>query len=480
MAPIVRFAPSPTGMLHIGGARTALFNWLYARHTGGRFLLRIEDTDAERSTREAVEVIYAGLRWLGLPWDGDVVLQSKRAPRHREVAEAMLAAGNAYRCYCSPQELEQMRAEQKAKGLPMRYDGRWRDRSPQDAPPGVPPVIRLKAPRQGEAVIRDHVQGDVRIAAEQLDDMVLLRADGSPTYMLAVVVDDHDMAITHIIRGVDHLNNAARQMQIYRAMGWTVPEFAHIPLIHGSDGSKLSKRHGALGVEEYERMGYRPEAMRNYLARLGWAHGDDEIFSDAQAIAWFDLFGIGRSPARFDFDKLRSLNAHYIVKAASEDAEAVVREIIARTQRLPEFYTEGAARDKVGALHPNADARLRLLLPELAKRAKDMNELALAALPFVADGALAIDAKAAALLKPEARSLLGRLLQRLDRRSDWNSAGLETETKAFAEAEGKKLGDVAQPMRAALTGRSVSPPVFDVMTALGRDESLARLRNQAA
>jgi glutamyl-tRNA synthetase len=478
MAPIVRFAPSPTGFLHIGGARTALFNWLYAKHTGGQFLLRIEDTDAERNTPEAVEAIYAGLRWLGLQWDGDVVLQSKRAPRHREVAEAMLAAGNAYRCYCSPAELEAMRAEQKAKGLPMRYDGRWRDRDPRDAPPGVKPVIRLKAPREGEAIIRDHVQGDVRIAAEQLDDMVLLRGDGSPTYMLAVVVDDHDMAITHIIRGVDHLNNAARQMQIYLAMGWTVPEFAHIPLIHGPDGAKLSKRHGALGADEYEKMGYRPEAMRNYLARLGWSHGDDEIFSDAQAIEWFELSGIGRSPARFDYDKLGSLNAHYILRAATENPDGLVREVIERIDRLGEL--DPAMKDVAVAVHPAAVPRLKLLMLELAKRSRDMNDLALSALPFVASGALRIDAKAAALLKPDTRAMLGRLVQRLDGLPTWTVPSLEAETKAFAEAEGKKLGDIAQPMRAALSGRTVSPGVFEVMVALGRDESLARLRRQSA
>ena len=477
MAPIVRFAPSPTGYLHIGSARTALFNWLFAKHTGGQFLLRVEDTDAERSTQPAVEAIFAGLRWLGLNWDGDVVLQSKRAPRHREVAEAMLAAGNAYRCYCSPAELEQMRAEQKAAGQPMRYDGRWRDRSPADAPPGVKPVIRLKAPREGEVIIRDHVQGDVRIAADQLDDMVLLRADGSPTYMLAVVVDDHDMAITHIVRGVDHLNNAARQMQIYRAMGWTVPDFAHIPLIHGPDGAKLSKRHGALGVEEYEKMGYRPEAMRNYLARLGWAHGDDEIFSTKQAIEWFTLDRIGRSAARFDYDKLRSLNSHYLVTAAAEDPDGLVREVIDRIPRLRDIDPALAAPAAV--LHPAATARLKMLMSELAKRAKDMNELAFAAVPFASSAALVIDPKAEALLKPEARAMLGRLTTALSGLGEWSVAAIDAAVRAFAETEARKLGDVAQPMRAALAGRTVSPGVFEVMVALGREDSLARLRAQA-
>ena len=478
MAPIVRFAPSPTGYLHIGSARTALFNWLFAKHTGGQFLLRVEDTDAERSTQPAVEAIFAGLRWLGLNWDGDVVLQSKRAPRHREIAEAMLAAGNAYRCYCSSAELEQMRAEQKAAGQPMRYDGRWRDRSPADAPPGVKPVIRLKAPREGEVIIRDHVQGDVRIAADQLDDMVLLRADGSPTYMLAVVVDDHDMAITHIIRGVDHLNNAARQMQIYRAMGWTVPDFAHIPLIHGPDGAKLSKRHGALGVEEYEKMGYRPEAMRNYLARLGWAHGDDEIFSTQQAIEWFTLDRIGRSAARFDYDKLRSLNAHYLVTAAAENPDGLVREVLDRIPRLGSIDPALAA--PAAPLHPAAPARLKMLMSELVKRAKDMNELAFAAVPFASSGALVIDPKAAALLKPEARAMLGRLTRALSGLGEWSVAAIDAAVRAFAETEARKLGDVAQPMRAALAGRTVSPGVFEVMVALGREDSLARLRAEAA
>ncbi len=474
MAPIVRFAPSPTGDLHIGSARTALFNWLYAKHTGGQFLLRIEDTDAERSTTAAIDAIYEGLRWLGLAWHGDAVLQSKRAPRHREVVEAMLAAGNAYRCYCSPADLEEMRAQQKAGGLPMRYDGRWRDRDPADAQAGVKPVIRLKAPRTGETLIADQVQGDVRFAAEQLDDMVLLRGDGSPTYMLAVVVDDHDMDITHIIRGVDHLNNAARQMQIYLAMGWRVPVFAHIPLIHGPDGAKLSKRHGAQGVMEYEKLGYRPEAMRNYLAKLGWAHGDDEIFSTDQTIQWFDLPGIGRSAARFDYDKLRSLNGHYIQSA---DPAQLATEVLARVPRLPEL--DPAFAGQTIALHPQAAARIRTLIPDLAKRAKDMNELASNAAPFALAGPLPVDAKAEALLKPEARALLGRLVPVLSAVNDWSVTALDAAVRTLAEAESLKLGDVAQPMRAALTGRTTSPGVFEVLVALGRNEGLARLRAQA-
>ena len=465
MLPVTRFAPSPTGYLHIGSARTALFNWLYAKHTGGAFLLRIEDTDAERSTPEAVDAIYDGLRWLGLDWDGDVVLQSSQADRHRAVAQQMLAAGKAYRCYCTPAELEQMRAEQKAAGLPMRYDGRWRDADPATAPKGVAPVIRLRAPRAGEAIIRDRVQGDVRIAADQIDDMVLLRGDGSPTYMLAVVVDDHDMEITHVIRGVDHLNNAARQMQIYAAMGWTVPVFAHIPLIHGPDGAKLSKRHGALAAHAYRELGYLPEAMCNYLARLGWAHGDDEIFSRQQAIAWFDLDAVGRSAARFDFDKLRSLNAHYM--QAADDA----RLLDLMVPRL----AEAAGRPLTGADR----AKVQGLLPELKKRSKDLVELAEAASFLVRARPLPVDAKAEALLLPEARALLGRAVAAVAQAPDWSIPAVETAVRAFAESEGRKLGDVAQPLRAALTGKATSPGVFDVMVALGRDESLARLRDQA-
>ena len=465
MTTVTRFAPSPTGFLHIGGARTALFNWLYAKHTGGKFLLRIEDTDAERSTPEAVAAIFDSLQWLGLQWDGDVVFQSKRAPRHREVAEAMLAAGTAYRCYCSPEELEQMREQQKAAGLPMRYDGRWSDRDPSEAPAGVKPVIRLKAPRSGETVIHDQVQGDVTIGNEQLDDMVLLRSDGSPTYMLAVVVDDHDMDITHIIRGVDHLNNAARQMQIYQAMAWPVPVFAHIPLIHGPDGAKLSKRHGAVGAEAYRDMGYLPEAMCNYLARLGWGHGDDEIFSAEQAIAWFDLPQVGRSAARMDFDKLRSVNAHYIQASGDDRLLALIEPKLAALAGRPLTDAERTP--------------IRQLMPELKRRAKDLNELADGASFLVRKRPLEVDAKATALLKPEARSLLARLTPALESIEPWQVPALEAAVRTFAGAESRKLGDIAQPVRAALTGRSTSPGVFDVMVALGKPETMARLRDQA-
>jgi glutamyl-tRNA synthetase len=312
---VTRFAPSPTGFLHIGGARTALFNWLYAKHTGGKMLLRIEDTDRERSTDAAIEAIKNGLTWLGLDWDGDAVSQFSRADRHREVVEQLLANGKAYKCYCTPEELTEMREKAMAEGKPPRYDGRWRDRPASEAPEGVPPVVRFKAPQDGETVIDDKVQGTVTIPNKDLDDLIILRSDGSPTYNLSVVVDDHDMGVTHIVRGVDHLTNAARQTQIYLAMGWDVPVMAHIPLIHGPDGAKLSKRHGALGVEAYRDMGYLPEAMRNYLARLGWSHGDDEIFSTDQMIEWFELHGIGKSAARFDFAKLENLNGHYMREA---------------------------------------------------------------------------------------------------------------------------------------------------------------------
>src|SRR5438874_6979986 len=343
--PVLRFAPSPTGYLHIGGARTALFNWLYARHTGGKFLLRIEDTDRERSTPEAVAAIFNGLNWIGLNWDGEPLFQFARADRHREIARQLLARGQAYRCYATPPELEQMRAEQKAKGASVRYDGRWRDRQPGPQQEGVPFVIRLKAPQTGETVIEDKVLGTVRWANDQLDDMVLLRSDGNPTYMLAVVVDDYDMGITHVLRGADHLNNAARQLQIIQALGWPVPVYAHIPLIHGADGAKLSKRHGALGVEAYrDEMGFLPAALRNYLMRLGWAHGDDEIFSTEQAIEWFDLPGVGRSPSRFDMAKLTNLNAHYIRVTPDEELLALVLPRIEVKLGAP---VDGAGRERI-------------------------------------------------------------------------------------------------------------------------------------
>jgi len=464
MTVVTRFAPSPTGYLHIGGARTALFNWLFARHTGGKFLLRIEDTDRARSTEDAIGKIFEGLKWLGLDWDGDVVFQFSRADRHAEVARRMLAAGRAYHCYCTPQELEEMRERARAEGRPIRYDGRWRDRDPKDAPPGVPPVIRFKAPRDGATVIRDHVQGEVTVQNEQLDDLIILRADGTPTYNLSVVVDDHDMAITHVIRGDDHLTNAFRQTQLYRAMDWPVPDFAHIPLIHGPDGAKLSKRHGALGVDAYRDMGYLPEAMRNYLLRLGWGHGDDEIISTAQAIEWFGLENVGRAPSRFDFAKLASLNGHYMRHA--DDA--------ALAEATAPFLSGLAAR----ALAPAETERLRLAMPGLKERARTLVELADAALYLVASRPLALDDAAAKQLVGEGRTALERTFAALAALGDdWSAATTEAAVRAVAERDGLKLGKVAQPLRAALTGRTTSPPIFDVLAVLGRAESLGRIED---
>jgi glutamyl-tRNA synthetase len=463
---ITRFAPSPTGYLHIGGARTALFNWLFARHHGGRFLLRIEDTDRERSTDAAIEAIFEGLRWLGLEWDAEPVFQFSRIERHKEVVEELLAQGKAYRCYTSPEELEEMREKARAEGRPARYDGRWRDRDPSEAPAGVKPVIRFRSPDEGETIVRDHVMGDVRFPNEQFDDLILLRSDGTPTYNLSVVVDDHDMGITHIVRGDDHLTNAGRQSQIYAALGWDIPEFAHVPLIHGPDGAKLSKRHGALGAEAYRDLGYLPEAMRNYLVRLGWSHGDDEIFSTEQAIEWFNLESIGRSPARFDFAKLENLNGHYIREA---DNERLTDETIALMARLKGWKTDDAFRQK-----------LLGLMPALKERAKTLVELGESVAFLLAQRPLSFDDKAQQLLTEEARALLGRLASRLEADNDWELEKIEATIRTVAEEEGLKLGKVAQPLRAAVTGSTVSPPIFDVLAILGREEALARIRDQAA
>lgn len=467
---VTRFAPSPTGFLHIGGARTALFNWLYARRFGGKMLLRIEDTDRERSTEPAIAAILDGLTWLGIAWDGETVHQFARAARHREVAEELLARGKAYRCYASPEELTQMREAARAEGRSKLYDGRWRDRDPAEAPPGVKPVIRLKAPQTGETVVEDKVQGRVTWQNENLDDFVLLRSDGNPTYMLAVVVDDHDMGVTHIIRGDDHLNNGARQTQIYQAMGWDVPVMAHIPLIHGPDGSKLSKRHGALGVDAYRAMGYLPVALRNYLVRLGWAHGDQEIFSTDEMIAAFDLPQIGRSPARFDFAKLESLNGHYIRTSSDQDLLAALE------QALPHF--EGG-QELAERMTPELRAKIMAAMPGLKERAKTLIELADSARFLWAQRPLAIEDKAEALLTPEARRLLADLLREFEALKDWTAEAAEGVVRSFAERGGLKLGAVAQPLRAALTGRATSPGIFDVIAVLGREESLARLRDQA-
>ena len=464
---VTRFAPSPTGFLHIGGARTALFNWAFSKGRGGRMLLRIEDTDRERSSDAAVEAILDGLAWLGLDWDGEPVSQFARAARHREVAEALLAAGNAYRCYASPEELEEMRAKAAAEGRPQRYDGRWRDRDPADAPAGARPAIRFRAPQEGETVIDDAVQGRVTFQNRELDDLVILRSDGTPTYNLSVVVDDHDMAVTHIIRGVDHLTNAARQAQIYLAMGWAVPQMAHIPLIHGPDGAKLSKRHGALGVDAYRAMGYLPEAMRNYLARLGWAHGDDEIFSTAQLVDWFDLAQVGRAAARFDFAKLENLNGHYM--RHTPDA-ALLDAFMAF---LP--HAEGG-REMLGALDAGGRARLLAALPGLKERAKTLVELkASAAFLFAMP---AMEEKARTLLDDGGRAVLAQVRPVLKAAPDWTAPALEEAVKGFAQASGVRLGAIAQPLRAALTGSTTSPGIFDVLAVLGREESLARVAAQ--
>jgi glutamyl-tRNA synthetase len=467
---VTRFAPSPTGFLHIGGARTALFNWLYARHTGGKMLLRIEDTDRERSTVAAINAIIDGLSWLGLSWDGEPVFQFSRAARHRAVAEQLLAAGCAYRCYASAEELAAMREAARREGRSKLYDGRWRDRDPSEAPPDVKPVIRLKAPAAGETVIEDQVQGRVTWQNADLDDVVLLRSDGTPTYMLAVVVDDHDMGVTHIIRGDDHLTNAARQKHIYDALGWNVPVMAHIPLIHGPDGSKLSKRHGALGVDAYRAMGYLPAAMRNYLVRLGWAHGDQEIFSTEEMVAAFDLPAIGRSPARFDFGKLESLNGHYI--RASADSE-----LLAALERLLPHIAGG--QELAGKMTPVLRAKLTEAMPGLKERAKTLVELFEASRFVWASRPLEPNDQAKALLTDEAKGLISALLPALAGVTDWNANTVEAVVRPYAERAGLKLGAVAQPLRAALTGRTTSPPIFDVLAVLGRDESLARLRDQA-
>jgi glutamyl-tRNA synthetase len=467
---VTRFAPSPTGFLHIGGARTALFNWLYARHAGGKMLLRIEDTDRERSTDAAIAAILDGLKWLGLGWDGDVVHQFQRAPRHREVAEQLLAAGRAYHCYATPQELDDMRAKARAEGKPPRYDGRWRDRPASEAPAGVKPVVRLKAPQHGETVLEDLVQGRVAWANENLDDFVLLRSDGTPTYMLAVVVDDHDMGVTDIIRGDDHLTNAARQMQIYEALAWDVPRMAHIPLIHGADGAKLSKRHGALGVDAYRAMGYLPAALRNYLVRLGWSHGDQEFFSTEEMIAAFDLGHVGRSAARFDFAKLENMNGHYI---RTTDDETLTGLLIATLPYLPEN----------AAFPQNFDAGMRQKLvaamPGLKERAKTLTELRDGAAFLFAQRPLTLDAAAAGILDASARAHLRGLLPELSTLETWNSTTTENVVRHYAEENHLKLGQVAQPLRAALTGRATSPGIFDVFSVLGRDESLGRLTDQS-
>ena len=469
---VTRFAPSPTGFLHIGGARTALFNWLFAKSLGGKMLLRIEDTDRARSTDAAIDAILDGMKWLGLDWDGEPIFQFARAERHREAVEAMLAAGKAYRCYAGAEELDQMRSLAQAEGRPPRYDGRWRDRPASDAPEGRAPAIRLKAPTEGETVVEDLVQGRVVIPNKDLDDLVLLRSDGTPTYMLAVVVDDHDMGVTHVVRGVDHLTNAARQTQIYGALGWTTPKMAHISLIHGPDGAKLSKRHGALGVEAYREMGFLPAAVRNYLARLGWSHGDDEIFSTAQAVEWFDIGAVGRSAARFDLAKLQNLNGHYMRSTPDDELLQALKDALPYL----EGGSEAAARlDATGRWEALATA-----LPGLKERAKTLLELLDGARFLLDERPLRVEPAAEALLIGDARSLLGRVSAGLTALEPWTAEAAEGVVRQVAEEAGVKLGAVAQPLRAALTGRKTSPGIFDVLIALGREESLGRIADQAA
>jgi len=469
-APVVtRFAPSPTGYLHIGGARTALFNWLFARANGGKMLLRIEDTDRERSTEDAIQAIKDGLTWLGLDWDGDAVSQYSRVDRHREVVQQLLDAGHAYHCYCSPEELTAMRELANAEGRPPRYDGRWRDRPADDAPEGIKPVVRFKSPQDGETIVADQVQGDVTYANDQLDDLIILRSDGNPTYNLSVVVDDHDMGVTHIVRGVDHLTNAARQSQIYKAMGWDVPVMAHIPLIHGADGAKLSKRHGALGVEAYRDMGYLPPAMRNYLARLGWSHGDDEVFSTEQMIEWFTLGGIGKSAARFDFAKLENLNGLYMRDTPDGELLDALVAVLPHVEGGPEMLSALA--------EPDNRAKLLLAMPGLKERAKTLIELQTSSLFLFAKRPLAMEEKAAGLLDDGGREVMAALLPALEKQSDWTVESLEQAVRDFATAQDLKLGKVAQPLRAALTGSTQSPPIFDVLAVLGREEALGRLKD---
>ncbi len=463
MTVVTRFAPSPTGFLHIGGARTALFNWLYARRMGGKYLLRIEDTDRARSTGEAVAAILDGLDWLGLSGDGEPVFQHTRLDRHAEVARTLLAEGKAYRCYCSPEALREMRERARVLGRTALYDNTWRDRDPAEAPAGVDPVVRLKTPLDGETVIEDLVQGRVAVRNADIDDFVLLRADGTPTYMHSVVVDDHDMGVTHVIRGDDHLNNAFRQAQLFRAMGWAEPRFAHIPLIHGPDGAKLSKRHGALGVEAYREMGYLPEALCNHLLRLGWSHGDDEVIDRGRAAEWFGLEAVGRAPARFDTGRLDSLNAHYIREAGDG--------------RLADTALDWLRRRLARELTPAEEERARRGIAGAKARARTLADLA-DGLAFYADGQPdGYTPKAAKLLRADgARAALEGVLEAAGGLDDWTEAGVEAAVRALAERLGVKLGAVAQPLRAALTGSHASPGIFEVMAILGREETLARVK----
>ncbi len=468
---VTRFAPSPTGYLHIGGARTALFNWLLARRYGGKYLLRIEDTDRERSTDDAIRAIIDGLDWLGLGADDDVVFQYARKPRHVEVVEALVERGHAYPCYATAEELAEMRAKAEADGRPPIYDGRWRDRDPSEAPAGVAPAMRLKTAQDGETVIADKVQGDVTFENANLDDLIILRSDGTPTYNLAVVVDDHDMGVTDVLRGVDHLINSARQVQIYRAMGWKLPSFAHVPLIHGPDGKKLSKRHGALGIEAYRAMGYLPDALKNYLVRLGWSQGDQEYFTEAELIAVFGYDGLNKSPARLDFDKLDDMNAHYMRQASAE-------ELLRHIDGLFDAIEGGAdLRRRFGEV---GFGRLEALLPALVERAKTLLDVVNGARFLISERPLTLDAKAEKVLDQEARARLGPIAKRLESVEPWSAEAVEQAVRDYLDEAALKLGKIGPSLRAALTGTTVSPPIFDTVAALPKNEAVARINDVAA
>ncbi|MXV35595.1 MULTISPECIES: glutamate--tRNA ligase [unclassified Saccharibacter] len=458
-----RFAPSPTGLLHIGNARAALFNYLYARHHGGEFLLRIEDTDRERSTQQAVDVIFDGLKWMGLDWDGEPVFQSTRQGRHAEVVQQLLEKGQAYRCYCTAEELTAMREKARAEKRPPRYDGTWRDRDPSEAPEGAPFTVRLKAPKDGETIIHDHVQGDVRVANSEMDDLIILRSDGTPTYLLAVVVDDHDMEISHVMRGDDHLTNTFRQAMIYRAMGWDLPEFAHLPLIHGPDGAKLSKRHGAQSVVDFREEGFLPEALNNYLLRLGWGHGDEEVLSREEQIKLFDFDGIGRSPSRMDYVKLNHLNGIWLRRA--DDA------------RLTDLVLERLAQRDDLELNEAVRARVAALMPGLKERAKNMVELANNAAFAGLRLPLTFTPKAQKLLGEDGQAVLKGMEERLGALESFTPEAIDSTLRAYAQEHELKLGAVAQPLRAAMTGTTTSPGIDLTLAALGQDEVLARIRS---
>ncbi|CAI3935305.1 glutamate--tRNA ligase [Commensalibacter papalotli (ex Botero et al. 2024)] len=456
-----RFAPSPTGLLHIGNARAALFNYLYAKHHNGQFLLRIEDTDKERSTQKAVDVIFDGLSWMGLTPDNEPVYQSTRIERHQEVALHLLKTGKAYKCFCTQEELADMRAKAQAEGKPPRYNGYWRDRDPSEAPTDAPYTVRIKAPREGKTVINDLVQGEVTVANIELDDMIILRADGTPTYQHAVVCDDHDMEITHVIRGDDHLTNSFRQLMIYRAMEWDIPQFAHLPLIHGPDGAKLSKRHGASSVVEFREEGYLPEALCNYLLRLGWGHGDDEILSREEQINLFDLDGVGRSPSRMDYAKLSHVNGYWLRQA---DDSRLTQDVIERLSKH-----EGYVLDQ------EHQERILFLMHGLKERAKNLIELAENAAFLCTQVPLNFTDKAQKLLNEENCGMLSKLASQLATLTPFTKEGINHTLHQFAEAEGLKLGKVAQPLRAAVTGSTMSPGIDDTLLALGKEEVLARL-----